>query len=105
MEESLKEDILEAFSIADELAVERTILANDRTLLSFIRTSLYFAIAGLTITNLLDFKYEWLFSIVTILVAVLLLFFGFRRYYKLNRKLKSGLKDKSHFSILYHNDD
>lgn len=34
-------------------------LAIERTLLSFIRTSLYFVIAGMTVNSLLKVSYGW----------------------------------------------
>ena len=34
--------------LREKLAIERTVMANDRTFLSFVRTALYFAIAGIS---------------------------------------------------------
>jgi putative membrane protein len=40
--------------LRERLALQRTILANQSTFLSFLRTSLYFFVAGLSITSLLN---------------------------------------------------
>ena len=39
--------------LREKLALQRTILANQSTFLSFLRTSMYFLMAGLSLTNLL----------------------------------------------------
>jgi putative membrane protein len=46
--------------VREELAVTRTDMAIDRTLLSFIRTAPYFAIAGMTITSFVKLQYGWI---------------------------------------------
>ena len=42
--------------LREKLAIERTAMAIDTTLLSFIRTSLYFAVAGLTVNSFLKMQ-------------------------------------------------
>lgn len=43
--------------LREKLAIERTNMAIDRILLAFIRTSLYFSIAGITINSLVKISY------------------------------------------------
>ena len=43
--------------LRERLAIERTTMANDTTLLAFIRTALYFYVAGLSINQLLRVQY------------------------------------------------
>ncbi len=85
-----KEDLMVPLSLSDELSIERTKLANDRTLLSFIRTSLYFSVAGITITSLLTFEMDWLVAIIFYVISVFIFVLGFIRYFRLRKKLKSG---------------
>ncbi|WP_337043720.1 DUF202 domain-containing protein [Emticicia sp. 17c] len=49
--------------LRERLAIQRTILANQSTFLAFLRTSMYFLIAGLSIENLLktDIRYQYVF--------------------------------------------
>ena len=42
--------------LREKLALQRTILANQTTFLSFLRTSMYFLIAGLSVKNLLEIE-------------------------------------------------
>lgn len=49
LENSINKDLL----LRENLALQRTILANQTTFLSFLRTSMYFLVAGLSIKNLL----------------------------------------------------
>lgn len=39
--------------LREKLALQRTVLANQTTFLAFLRTSLYFLVAGLSVRNLL----------------------------------------------------
>jgi putative membrane protein len=69
------------------LALERTKLANERTLLSYIRSSLYLLIGGIGILQLKDFEnIKWL-GYVSLGVCVIFLTVGIVRYVVLMRRL------------------
>lgn len=69
------------------LALERTKLANERTLLSYIRSSLYLLIGGIGILQLKDFEsIKWL-GYVSLAVCVIFLTLGIFRYVLLSRRL------------------
>lgn len=69
------------------LALERTRLANERTLLSYIRSSLYLLIGGIGILQLNDFKnIHWL-GYFALVVCVIFLAVGIFRYLLLSRRL------------------
>lgn len=79
-----KEEII----LRDYLALERTRLANERTLFAYIRTSLYLILAGLTLIQLNKYgSLEWI-GIISLVSSVAFLFIGIYRYRKLNRELK-----------------
>lgn len=63
IEKSINKDLI----LRERLALQRTILANQTTFLAFLRTSLYFFIAGLSLESLLEiennFIIEWFFFI------------------------------------------
>ena len=42
--------------LRERLALQRTVLANQSTFLSFLRTAMYFLIAGLSLKNLLKIE-------------------------------------------------
>ncbi|PKA83644.1 putative membrane protein [Ulvibacter sp. MAR_2010_11] len=69
------------------LALERTKLANERTLLAYIRASLYLLLGGLALLQLNDFQnIHWL-GYVALVVCVLFLAVGIFRFILLNRRL------------------
>lgn len=70
------------------LALERTKLANERTLLSYIRSSLYLLIGGIGILQLDDFAtIHWL-GYLALVVCVVFLAVGLVRYMVLYRRLE-----------------
>lgn len=91
--------------LRERLALERTIMANDRTLLSFVRTSLYFLIAGLTIDSLIEVIYGtftrwslWGFSFLCLVVGVI-------RYIKQKKKLKENEKHIGDYKMAFDDDE
>lgn len=69
------------------LALERTKLANERTLLAYIRASLYLLIGGLALLQLKDFaNIQWV-GYLALGVCILFLAIGIFRFIFLKRKL------------------
>lgn len=69
------------------LALERTKLANERTLLSYIRSSLYLLIGGIGILQIKDFyNIHWL-GYFALVICVIFLAIGIFRYVLLSRRL------------------
>ncbi len=69
------------------LALERTKLANERTLLSYIRSSLYLLLGGIAILQLKDFSnIHWL-GYIALVVCIIFLTVGVFRYVLLSRRL------------------
>lgn len=69
------------------LALERTKLANERTLLSYIRSSLYLLLGGVGILQLKEFEsIRWL-GYVSLVICVIFLTIGIIRYMVLMRRL------------------
>ena len=80
-----KEEII----LRDHLAMERTKLANERTLLSYIRTSLYLLLGGIAflgMNDLSDIRYLGYFSLS---LSVVLLIIGIIRFLQLKKYIKS----------------
>jgi putative membrane protein len=98
---TIKKDLI----LREKLALERTEMANDRTLLSFVRTSLYFLIAGLTIDSLIEVSYGtfirwslWVISLVCLVVGIL-------RYLRQKKKLKDNQKHIGDYKMVYDDDE
>ncbi|TKB97781.1 DUF202 domain-containing protein [Pedobacter cryophilus] len=76
--------------LREKLALQRTILANQSTFLAFLRSSMYFLIAGISIKNLTTLKYGYLIEIVFIVIAAILLITGIINYRKQKIKIKES---------------
>ena len=76
--------------LRESLAIERTKMANDRTLLSFIRTSLYFSIAGITINSLLHLAYGREIEAGFIITALVVLAVGIYKYRQSGKKIRES---------------
>jgi putative membrane protein len=74
--------------LRDFLALERTKLANERTLFSYIRTSLYLFIGGIGLLQLQKFQHLLWLAYSSLVISVFLLLFGILRYSKFNKKLQ-----------------
>lgn len=75
--------------LRDYLSIERTRLANERTLLSYIRSSLYLLLGGiafLQLTNFPDFIY---LGITALIFSIIFLVIGIYRFTLLKKSLKS----------------
>lgn len=62
--------------LREYLAIERTKMANQRTLLTYIRTGLYFFIAGSTIGEFIDTSFWRIMDIPLISIGMLLMIVG-----------------------------
>lgn len=78
----------------DFLARQRTALANDRTLLSYIRTSLYFLVSGTALIKVEDLENIKEFGYLSFIICVLLLILGFFNFFKIKRRLRKGFYSK-----------
>lgn len=78
--------------LRDYLAIERTKLANVRTLFSYIRTSLYLLTAGIGILQINSVSRLDALAWVCILSGIVLFFIGFARYFQTCRRLKRYVK-------------
>lgn len=70
------------------LALERTKLANERTLLSYVRSSLYLLLGGLGLIQLKDMEnIKWL-GYLALVLCVIFVAIGIVRYLILSRRLR-----------------
>ena len=88
------EKFSEKLILRDFLAADRTQLANERTLLAYMRTALTLFIAGVSFIrffgNIVIVYIGWIFIPVGIIAAVI----GTKRYYRMKRPL-DRLRDKA----------
>ncbi|MFD1095042.1 DUF202 domain-containing protein [Salegentibacter chungangensis] len=88
-----KSRIIDEELIREHLALERTKLANERTLLSYIRASLYLLLGGLALIQLkaYDDTVKWI-GYSSLVVSVIFITIGISRYLVLLRKLNKLLR-------------
>ncbi len=78
----------EKIILRDHLAIERTILSNERTLLSYIRISIYLTLGGLFIINMSDVNIFWV-AYLLFIISGFIITFGLIRYFILRNKLRN----------------
>ncbi len=79
--------------LRDHLAKDRTILANQRTLLSFLRTSLYLIVSAIAVFNVKILEGISNMGYVLIALSVFTLIFGLVNYFRFKKKIDKGYKD------------
>ena len=79
--------------LREKLALQRTTLANQSTFLAFLRTSMYFLIAGLSLRNLLKIDNNLLIEIKLFITSFLIFVLGTFNFFQ---HKKSILKNKKH---------
>lgn len=75
--------------LRDYLALERTKLANERTLLSYIRSSLYLLLGGIAIIQLEGFESIKFLGYVSLSLTIVFIIIGVYRFQKLNKQLRN----------------
>ena len=78
----------EKIILRDYLAIERTRLANERTLLSYIRSSLYLLIGSIAFFQLKDFPNFKYLALVSLVFSVVFFVIGVIRFRLLKKSLK-----------------
>jgi putative membrane protein len=76
--------------LREYLAIERTRLANETTLLAYVRTGLYFLVAGSTLGHFVDSKFWSIAGTPLIATGVLL---GIFRYFRLRKSIDASKKN------------
>ncbi len=74
--------------LREELAIQRTFLANQSTFLSFLRSSMYFLVAGLSVNKLVDGNAAVVFEYVLFIMSGALVIVGTINYFINHRKIK-----------------
>lgn len=86
--------------LRERLALQRTILVNQSTFLAFLRTSLYFFVAGLSITSLLNITNSIAIEIFFFTSSFIIFLIGIINYF---RQKKMILENKKNIKIIKKN--
>jgi putative membrane protein len=104
MKEASDKQINKDLILRERLAIQRTVMANYTTLLSFIRTALYFAVAGLTLHNLLDIRYGLLIEIISWIISAGILITGIVNYKRHQQKIRESERHVGNYQLDYERD-
>jgi len=91
--------------LRERLALQRTSMSNDTTLLSFIRTALYFSVAGLSVNTILNVHYGVWIEVIFWAIALFILTIGIIKYVKQKRSLKDSEKHIGDYKLQWEADD
>ncbi len=75
--------------LRDELAIDRTLLANERTVLSYLRGSVALIIAGLTFVHFIEFGMLRYIGISLIPMGLAIGAFGVNRYRRMDQRIRA----------------
>jgi putative membrane protein len=97
LEKKINKDLI----LRERLALQRTILANQSTFLAFLRTSMYFFVAGLSLESLLkidnSFMIEWFLFISSIVIFCI----GVFNYFKHKKMILENEKHIGDYKMEY----
>lgn len=98
MNETVNKDLI----LRERLALQRTTLANQTTVLSFIRTAMYFFVAGLSTRNLLMIENSIVIEISFYTIAFVILSLGLLNFFKHRKMITENRKHIGHHKLDYY---
>gem|GEM_PF-494942 len=87
--------------LRERLAIQRTIMANQSTFLSFLRTSMYFAVAGVSLDQLLKLPGGHIIEYLFLVISAVLLVVGGANYFIQKRKIDKSEKHIGDYQLDY----
>ena len=98
LEKTINKDLI----LRENLALQRTVLANQSTFLTFLRTSMYFLVAGLIINNIFQLEEGALvYQVLFYTTSVGILTFGIFNYHKQKRKINESKAQVGNYKVEY----
>jgi putative membrane protein len=97
-EETINKDLI----LRERLALQRTILANQSTFLAFLRTAMYFLVAGLSMRNLLKIENSFFIEASFYVVSLLIFGFGTANYFRHKKMILENEKHIGNYKMEYY---
>ncbi len=88
--------------LRESLALQRTTLANQTTFLAFLRTAMYFAVAGLSTRNVLQIENSLLIEISFYTVSFFILILGIVNFFKHKKMIIENKKHIGDYKLDYY---
>ncbi|CAM3067695.1 DUF202 domain-containing protein [Flavobacterium frigoris] len=98
MKETVNKDLI----LRERLALQRTTLANQTTVLAFIRTAMYFFVAGLSTRNLLMIENSIVIEISLYTIAFVILSLGLLNFFKHRKMITENEKHIGDYKLDYY---
>lgn len=96
-EDTINKDLI----LRERLALQRTILANQSTFLSFLRTSMYFLVAGLSISQFLKLENGIIVEILLFSLSALIFTTGVLNYFRQKKKISESEQHIGDYKLDY----
>ena len=98
LEKQINKDLI----LRERLALQRTILANQSTFLAFLRTSMYFFIAGLSLESLLKIENSFIIEWFLFISSFVIFCIGVLNYYKHKKMILENEKHIGDYKMEYY---
>ena len=98
IEKAVNKDLI----LRERLALQRTILANQTTFLAFLRTAMYFFIAGLSLKSLLKVDNSFIIEFSFFLSSFLIFIIGMFNYFKHKKMILENEKHIGDYKMEYY---
>jgi putative membrane protein len=85
----------QSLTLNDYLAIDRTVLANERTLLSYTRTALTMLVIGGTCIKFFDFLWIEIVGVIFLLAALGCFIIGWRRFLRMRDWVAAALEQRA----------
>ncbi len=98
IEKQINKDLI----LRERLALQRTILANQSTLLAFLRTSMYFFVAGLSLESLLKIENSYIIEWFLFISSFVIFCIGIFNYFKHKKMISDNEKHIGDYKMEYY---
>lgn len=98
IEKQINKDLI----LRERLALQRTILANQSTFLAFLRTSMYFFIAGLSLESLLKIENSFMIEGFLFISSFVIFCIGLINYFKCKKMILENEKHIGDYQMEYY---
>ena len=88
--------------LREKLALQRTALANQSTFLAFLRTAMYFLIAGLSLKNLLKVENSLFIEITLFITSFVIFVMGTLNFFKHKKSISENKKHIGDYQLEYY---
>lgn len=97
IEKQINKDLI----LRESLALQRTILANQSTFLAFLRTSIYFFVAGISLESLLKIENSYIIEWFLFISSFVIFWIGILNYFKHKKMIFDSEKHIGDYKMQY----